>query len=303
MANDGSGLFEPWRGSSGNIASGSFSRWTAAAVATGTVPPAFEAWAAGGVAVRTSWQGGGDFENLTASGQLAANPTLLTGAASFEQLTAFGTTPAKGVGELSALTAAGRARGPNAGAAAFEPLQKHGLSGHVSLEQLGAAGTGSATLAETYFTGVMNARNKGVTEYGSFPFNSYAKIDGRWYAAGPSGLYRLGDSDTDHGTNVAWTVKTGQLDAGEVFMKRLPEVVLGLRSSGRVRVKVWPDDVTSYEQIMPAVRTSTIRQHRVKPGKGMRSRWYAVELQSDAGSDLELASLQVNMVETTRRIG
>lgn len=303
MAIDGSGIFEPWLGSSGNIGAGSLESWTASAAATETPLPAFEALTAAGFARPTTWRGAAEFLSLAATGELADNAVPLTGAASFEQWTAYGTTPLKGAGELEPLSATGRIRGAWAGAASFEPLSVDARVGRGQLHHLQAAGVASGAVPETYFTGVMNARNKGVTSYDNFSFNSYAKINGRNYGAGPSGLYRLGDADADEGTSISWTIKTGQHDGGVVALKRLPEVVMGLRSSGKVKVKVHPDDLVSYEETLPAVRTSTIRQHRVKPGKGMRSRWYAVELQGVSGSDIELASLQINMVDTTRRIG
>lgn len=302
MANAGVASFEVWSGSSGNIGGGSVSALTAAAVATEQLGAVLEALTATGTVVLTSANGVAALEFFTASGETALNAVGLTGTASFEKWVAEGRTPGAGAAVFEALSATGLVRGANIGAAAFEALIVNSLAGAPAFEPLVAQGLARSGVAATYFTGVMNSRSRGVTEYNNFPFNSYARIGSRWYAAGPGGLYVLGEDDDD-GTPITWVIKTGQMDDGDIELKRLPEVLLGLRSNGKVRVRVWPDDNVSHEYILPAVLTSTIHQHRVKSGKGMRGRWYAVELRDYNGTDIELDSMQVNMIKTTRRLG
>ena len=161
---------------------------------------------------------------------------------------------------------------------------------------------GYANLLDTYKTLVMNSRSNAVTEYQNYGFNSYATIGGANYGASSSGLYLL-SGDDDAGTNIGWSLKTGQMDDKSPYLKRLPEVVLGLRSNGPVRVIIHCDDETSYSYTLPALNIDTIRQLRVQPGRGLRSRYYAVELQGIENSTIELDSLQVNMSKTSRRIG
>ena len=161
---------------------------------------------------------------------------------------------------------------------------------------------GYSNLLETYKTIVMNTRNDAITEYQNYGFNSYAEINGSYYGASSSGLYLL-DGDDDDGTNIDWSFKTGQMDNKSPFMKQLPEIVLGLRSNGSIRVRVHKDDNEYFDYTLPAINTETIRQHRVQPGRGMRSRYFSVELQGIANSTLELDSLQMNTSKTSRRIG
>lgn len=165
-----------------------------------------------------------------------------------------------------------------------------------------ASGTASAALASTYRTHAMNTVINAVTEYTGFRFNSYAQINGAYYGAGPDGLVRLDGTD-DAGTNIDWKVRTGQIDDKQTGLKRMPEVVMGLRASGPVRVRVYPDDNQFFDYMLPNVKTDTLRQHRVKVGKGMESRYFAVELQGTSNAAIELDSFQMNLTPTTRRLG
>lgn len=165
-----------------------------------------------------------------------------------------------------------------------------------------SAGQASSVLAATYRTHAMNTVINAVTEFTGFRFNSYAQINGAYYGAGPDGLVRLDGTD-DAGANIDWKVRTGQIDDRQIGLKRLPEVVMGLRASGPVRVRVYPNDNQFFDYMLPNINTSTIRQHRVKPGKKMKSRYFTVELQGTSNAAMELDSLQLNLTPTTRRLG
>lgn len=188
------------------------------------------------------------------------------------------------------------------GAATLRAYRASQITATVRLRKYQAAGSLSAAVAEVYRTHTMNTVLNAVTEYSNYHFNSFAEIGGVWYGAGPSGLVKL-EGVTDAGANINWQVRTGQTDDKQVSLKRLPEVVLGLRASGPVRVRVYPDDNQYFDYVLPNVKTTTIRQHRVKPGKGMRSRYYAIELQGMVNSAIELDSLQMNFTPTTSRLG
>jgi len=304
LAPAGAGSFSAWTASGAGCRAGegSFAAWTANGGLRGRADVEFLPWTADGAAAADAGAAAVEFEVWTATGT-ASDPFIhAAGGGEFAKWTAYGTMPGRGDAVFEPWTATGRIRSPIHGLASFEPWASDSRSGYAQLEAWIASGAASQGVPNTFFVGVMNARSKGVTEYSNHNFNSFARIGTRWYAAGPGGLYLLGGED-DHGTPIAWLVRTGQMDGKDPGLKRLPEVLLGLRSSGKIRVRVYPDDVVHYDYILPAVKTDTIHQHRVKVGKGMRSRYYSVELQGVDGSDLELDSMQVNMTETGRRLG
>lgn len=203
---------------------------------------------------------------------------------------------------MRAYHGAGNLVGSFIGAATLRAYRSVQITAAPRLRKYQAAGSLSAAIAAVYRTHTMNTTLNAVTEYTNFNFNSFAEIGGIWYGAGPSGLIKL-EGLTDAGANINWQVRTGQTDDKQIGLKRLPEVVLGLRASGPIRVRVYPDDNQYFDYVFPNVKTSTIRQHRVKPGKGMKARYFAVELQGMVNSAIELDSMQINFTPTTRRLG
>jgi hypothetical protein len=160
---------------------------------------------------------------------------------------------------------------------------------------------GDQAVEATFRAWAMNTRHSAVTEYTAFPYNSFARYNGTYLAAGATGLFRMEGAD-DAGAEIPWDIVTGQMDGGDAGLKRITEVVAGLRCDRAVRVRVWKDDDESYEYSMPATRGAALHQARAKTGKGLRSRYYKVGL-SGSGSSLELDSLQLTVPSTNRRVG
>lgn len=248
---------------------------------------------AGAVATATmrKYRASGQSQQAAAVGQAAMRKFAATGYAGYPS------TPA-----LRKYKGTGQASGAVVGAGTLRSYKASQIIGTPRLRRYTVVANASAVLAEVYRTHVMNTSTNAVTEYTNFRFNSFARIGNDYYGCGPDGFIKL-DGVTDAGANIDWKVRTGQIDDGKVGLKRLPEVVLGLRASGPIRVRVYPDDNRFYDYMLPNVKTDTLRQHRVKPGKGMTGRYFAVELQGVANAGIEVDSLQLNMVPTTRRIG
>lgn len=235
------------------------------------------------------------------TGQIT-DSNALTGAPTLRLRTAVGFLATYGVASRRKYSATGLMTSSMVGSPSRRSYQSISRSAIMTRRKYVATGRMSAVLAETYRTHAMNTTVNAVTEYTGFRFNSYAQIDGAYYGAGPDGLVRI-DGDNDAGANINWKIRTGQTDDKQIELKRLPEVVMGLRASGPVRVRVYPDDNQFFDYMLPNVNTATIRQHRVKPGKGMRGRYFAVELQGTSNAAIELDSLQLNFKPTTRRLG
>jgi hypothetical protein len=160
---------------------------------------------------------------------------------------------------------------------------------------------GDAAVTSALRAWVMNTRSNDTTEYTNYPFNSYAKFNNAYLGAGPSGIFVLSGPD-DAGTATSWLVRTGQHDDKKPYLKRLVELLLGVRYDGTVRVRVLKDDSVGYDYVLPALRSVDLQQVRVKTGKGLRSRYFQIEL-SGSGAHFELDSLQATMPVTTRRVG
>jgi hypothetical protein len=241
------------------------------------------------------------FQEMSTTGT-ALYPIVANGGATFEVMDAFGSPPPKGTATFAEMSAAGVGRGSALGAAVFEPMDVLNNSGAARFESMVAAGFATQNLSETYDTKATNTRLGAVTEFSNYKFNSFARIGKDYYGAGPDGLYRL-DGATDNGANINWSLRTGRHDDKVTVMKRVPQVVLGLRSNGNITVRVWSDDNTFHDYPLPKVQTNTIHQHRVVPGKGMESRYFGVELRGVNNATLELDSMQIDFKHLTTRLG
>ena len=257
---------------------------------------------ASGVADVRSATGASARSTYRASGAVAVTGFVATGAVSLQKRLVSGTVGLQGAVTLQARVSTGQARGSVTGAAVREAYRVQSVTGFAKIERRTTNGVAHSVVPATFLTAVMNARNNYITEYDSYGFNGYAKIGSEYYATGADGLYLL-DGTTDDGANVEWSILTGQMDGKDPGLKRLPEVLLALRNTGPVKVTVHPDDNISYDYMLPAVKLDTLHQHRVVPGKGMRSRYYAIGLSGVNNSKVEIDSMQVNMTKTTRRLG
>ncbi len=240
-------------------------------------------------------------EFVTATGNLYVTE-LAYGAAAMERMSMVGYAPGYTNLVMQVMTMSGAMEQYGSGTMVIEPFAGTNYAGAAYIELFTMSGSGGVVLTETFRTFVMNTRSGGVTEFQNFPFNSYAKIGDKYYAAGVTGLYLL-EGSSDNNVSINWRFRTGQLDDKTDALKRLPEVLMGLRMSGPVRVRVWYNDTSYADYVLPPVNTSSLYQHRVTPGRGMRSRYYAIELQGVANSAAEIDSLQPMFSKTTRRLG
>lgn len=162
-------------------------------------------------------------------------------------------------------------------------------------------GNGEPVIGEVYRTWAMNTQNEALTEYTNYNFNSYANFNGKLYAAGTSGLYSI-QGKLDDTAGVVWSFQTGFHDDANPQLKRLHQLIMSVRHNAAVRVRVWTDEITFYDYTLANFREQ-LQQVRVKTGKGLRSKFYKIELTSMGGTDFQIDALEVPYVIVNRRIG
>jgi hypothetical protein len=301
------GVNEPYQDSTG---SGTFERLSAEAWLVPDDAPELPALTASGFAVAGSLaQAALQLRRLSAAGVSIAEGVAV-GASSLSPLTASGVVEVgytiDGAGELRRLRAEGAALngGVAEGAPSLEELVASGLSiqesiavGAVAFPILSAAGASEATVTGPTGTWVVNTRTGAVTRYVGYLANSFAVYNGRCLFASASGLYDTAGGDEA----VEWTLRTGATDDKRANLKRLTEVLMGLRYANPIDVGVWTDGLVKYTYRLEDIRPNALHQVRVHPGKGLRSRYYKVELKGTGR--FEADSLQMTMPDTTRRVG
>ncbi len=172
-------------------------------------------------------------------------------------------------------------------------------SGAAVLPALIISANGYVVRALPVYQGVaMNMRNKAITTYSGYDFNSLAVLGDKTYGANENGVYLL-EGSTDNGTNIDAYVKTGTVDLHDPTVQRIVDAWL----SGRVDVggvfTVYEDEETegSSEDVM--IDDALAHDERVKLPQGLKGRFVAFEFANSNGSDFDLTGLTVR----TRDLG
>lgn len=190
-----------------------------------------------------------------------------------------------------------------------DALASDGVTSQLSAFELlqdGAKAVVSFSLNGESFTGVvLNADTSGVSEYTNFPFNSFAKFNGKYYGCADDGLYSL-EGDTDNGETIQGKVRTGLIRMSDGLRTRFPSAYIGYTSSGDVVMKVVttsPQGQKIENWYKLEKRTAdSMRETRVKIGRGLSSVYWQFELINVKGSDFEVDSVQLMPMPLERRI-
>jgi len=144
---------------------------------------------------------------------------------------------------------------------------------------------------------VMNARNRAVTEYTNYEFNSFAQMGDRYIGVSESGLYEL-LGDDDDGTSIAARIKSGYMQFGGTRLSRLSAAYIAARGDNSFVLKIITGDGVTYTY---AATTRSMRSSKVHMGKGQRARYFAFELTS-TGPDFDIDTLEFVPVLVNRRV-
>ena len=136
----------------------------------------------------------------------------------------------------------------------------------------------------------LNLENMAATRYTDFDFTA---LSGE-YGIKADGIYAM-----TGGGDVPWLADFGKQDFGSEYKKRVPAVYLGSASRDPLEIRIQTEEEEDYTY--PARSCSdTLQQHRVDPGKGLRSNWFNLSLLG--GCDFTLASVSFAPAVSGRRI-
>lgn len=152
---------------------------------------------------------------------------------------------------------------------------------------------------------VMNTESRGVTRYTQYPFNSFAKLGGRYYGAHAGGIARLGGRD-DMGEPIKAKLRLGMFDFGDRHLKSFSDVFIGMAASGQMLLKAIFVDDRSGEKSMAVYKiqprpAGASRETRAKLGKGMKAVDWDFVLENVDGADFDLQSIQFYPTQLSRR--
>lgn len=151
---------------------------------------------------------------------------------------------------------------------------------------------------------VLNTDLRAVTEYRNVPFDSFAVLNGRTYAAGPNGIFEL-TGETDDGQPIDAWFRPFLTNFGTQKMKRVTDIWLGTSGTG-LYVKVHTKDPATgqmTEDIYPVQYThgTGTDKGRVKVGRGLASNYWTLTVANVAGAPFEIDSIEWKPLVLDRR--
>ena len=167
---------------------------------------------------------------------------------------------------------------------------------------------GTATVAVTYEAYALNLNHKEdprkepvdeLTRYTNYPFDRIVRYKNSYFGMNSTGLYLL-EGTTDDGTAIPWDFKTAMTDFGTPQNKTIEVAYFGGRmpASATVSLHVGEKGTEVYNYTTP--RGTFVQNYRQAFGRGVKSRYYALEA---AGSgNLTLDSITLNIATLARKV-
>lgn len=147
----------------------------------------------------------------------------------------------------------------------------------------------------------INLETNAASRYMGLPANSMTQLEGRTFVANAAGIYEIG-ADSDAGKQIDASVHLGTTDFGEAREKRMEVAYLGVRTQGKMRVKVTSDQKPpQYYAILPT--SSSPKGTRIPIGKGLKGRYWNMRLDNVEGSDFDFYSVDLLPYASTTRHG
>jgi len=139
--------------------------------------------------------------------------------------------------------------------------------------------------------------------YTNFDFTSIAEQAGMLFGASQDGFYLLEGAD-DAGTNIDSELKTGFLDFEIDHRKYIPDIYFGYTTDGELEVDVetfdHPTDIYTYG--LEPREASAPRNTRIKPGKGLVSRYWRFTIRNISGAAYQIYNNVADIVVSKRRL-
>lgn len=159
--------------------------------------------------------------------------------------------------------------------------------------------TAMSVPGQDMLTWVTNLDTSGSSNYLGYSFNSFAGVDGRYFAAGEGGIYLL-DGDTDDGAQIDALIDFGQHDFG-TSQKKTPEYCYLGMSNGGAMVATVDADGQSYSY-QTERSSGDMGTQRVRMGRGIKANYLGLQIANSGGADFEIDSVEFVITPMKRRI-
>jgi hypothetical protein len=151
-----------------------------------------------------------------------------------------------------------------------------------------------------YLTLCMNVNNFAVTQYSNFDFNSMVQFNGTPYAAGTTGIFSLGNAQTDNTADIDAYFEFWIGDSGTLNLKRIRALHFGLEANGNTTVEITDDDGTSKTYDITILKPETVgvagytqHGHRIFVERTHKGRYWKTKVSNVDGADFSIDRIDV----------
>jgi hypothetical protein len=152
--------------------------------------------------------------------------------------------------------------------------------------------TTTLPLSATYLNMVMNIKNRALTLYNNYNFNSLCHYNGKNFGATKTKIVDLDTGSTDDGTIIDWNFRTGYLDLEQDKKKKIRQAWLSYKSNGDIILTIVQPDGEEYEYTLDGIYDDETGV-RCKFGRGIRSKYVAIDIKNVDGSTIDLDVLRL----------
>jgi hypothetical protein len=166
-----------------------------------------------------------------------------------------------------------------------------------------AFGILSEESADTFTVMAMNLKNRLVSFYQNYNFNSACPFNGGFIAAGSDGIYLLSGTD-DNGTPIDASILLGDMNFGTDYIKTNPEMFINYSGSGPLQVSVIRDqgDETDGPYEVPEPRGIKLETNRAKIPQGLRGAYYQFLIENVDCSIVNIQNIRMKFLKSQRTI-
>lgn len=152
----------------------------------------------------------------------------------------------------------------------------------------------SESSPNTYLNLVLNLRNNALTVYSNYLFNSMCRFGSINLGATSTKIYNLNSGTRDDDKDIDWNFRLPYLNMEIKTKKHLRLAWFSYKSDGDIIVTVVQPDGTEYEYDLKGYEV-TEDGVRVKFGRGIKSKYLAIDVRSKDGSTINLDTIRILM--------
>lgn len=140
-----------------------------------------------------------------------------------------------------------------------------------------------------------------ITRYTHFPFDQIVRHGDKYYGVSSTGLYLLG-GDTDDGAPIPWAFRTATTDFGTIQRKTVVSAYLGGKVMPTATAKIFAGEQGEINYTYPVPPSATNQNYRVRFGRGLKTRYFALEMSDAQGGDVRADSIDFEINTMTRAL-